>query len=534
MDNSNVAVITRDTYSYNNNTVFFSLINEVFYDYYNRIVLKAQQWLDGYDPTFHRDDMVSTRIASKLMYGFAKSILGRGLVFEKGKIYNDAKNETLDFVNKWADDGALQDSMLRTIVYTLSLGTSALKVNRSANGDLWVEPLRMDNFYYCVDGKKHLTSFTNFIRCFTSSDNNKENYFLVEKRYFKYVKDKFTETINGKKYTFDKGKYAPYVEYKVFKYNGSVMNNTMPSRISDKTSVNYKLLPDYVKKGLKEDYSAFMIDEPMLLPFVDWLGIELLFNESGDATNPTLPVGRSYVFDCLADFMHYDMNKSYALRDLYNSKGIVGIPKSLSQSDLVDASQGQLKPISPYSNLNISGYEIVNGLDPDKQSPIITQFEIREQEHQMVVDDILKSIATTIGVSPRLLASYIAQGGTKTDDEVQSEDDSITQWVKSQRQTYLTALNHLVEQILNYNGFASNISVKFASDGLRKEDRQLDSIERRLNMGLLDIEDAIREYYPDLDENQLQIKINKAKQQQQLKAQQQQAQYDFDFENEQE
>lgn len=520
MNNTNVAIITRDTYNYNNNTVFFSLINNAFLGYYSRVVRKTQQWLDGYDPSFHKDDMISTRLGSKLINGLAKSVLGRGLVFEKGKTYHDDQNKTLDFASKWGEKSTLQDSVLSLIAYTLAFGTAALKLSRNSNGELYVSPIRLDNFYYSVDGQKKLTSFVTFIRAFQSTENKDENYFLVEKRYFELVKKPFEKEVNGKTVIYQETERKPVVVYKVFKYEGDVQNNTMPSSIDSEKSINYKMLPDYVKIALKRDYSAYMLDEPMLLPFSDTLGVELFFNEGGDITNPTLPVGRSLIFDCLADLMHYDMNKSYTIRDLYQSKGVVGVPKALSQSDLMDGtdgSDGKLKPLpqSAYSTLNIAGYELVPGLDPNTQKPIVTQFEMREIEHQAVCDDILKSIANTIGVSPRLLASYIAQGGTKTDDEVQSEDDNILQWIKNQRKTFITGLNNILEIVLNYEGIESNVNVRFASDGLLKQDKQLQSIEKRLAIGMIDIEDAIREYYPDLDECQLQEKIQKAKVRQQ-------------------
>lgn len=537
MDNNSVAVITRDTYSYNNNTIFYSLVNSAFLDYYTRIVRKAQQWLDGYDPSFHRDDMVSTRLASKLINGFSKSILGRGVVYEKGKIYNDNENKTLDFVNKWADETDFKNVIKQLIGYTLAFGTSAVKINRSNDGSLWCEPLRLDNFYYSVDKRNKIEEFTTFIRCFQSTEQKEDNYFFVERRFFKLVDEPFTKEIKGELITYNRKVKKPFVRYCVYKYSGQVLNNVMPTHLNAKNDVNFKSLPCYVKDAINSNYSAIKVGEDLALPFAsDYLGVELFFNEGGDITNPTLPVGRSLIYDCLTDLMHYDMNKSYALRDLFNSKGIVGVPRALSQSDFVDgltSTQGNITPLSSaYSKLNISGYELVSGLDPNTQKPIITQFEIREQEHQLVGDDILKSIANTIGVAPRLLASYITSSGTKTDDEVQSEDDNITQWIKNERQDYIKGLNNIIECVLNHQGFASNVNVRFASDGLLKTQQQLDNIKSRLELGMIDIEDAIREYYPDLSEQQLQQKIEKAKAREQAQLDQQQAQFERAFENE--
>jgi len=534
VNNESIALITRETYSFNNSSVFYSLINGAFLPYYQTVIRQSQQWLDGYSPSFHKEDMVSSRIASKLMYGFANSVFGRGLVFAKGK--NTTSTDALDFIShEWSDDSDFQNAVKQLISYCLPLGTAALKINKDGEGKYWCEALRNDYFFYTTGRKRKVESFTSFIRCFQSVDDENENYFMVEKRYFRTRPDKFTQEINGKMVEFTKKDpiVEPVVVYKIYKYTGMVNNNTMPTSINESNSVNYKVLPQYVKDALKTYYGAVILDKEVVLPFGGReLGVRLFFNEGGDITNPTLPVGRALVFDCLSDFMEYDMEKSYSVRDLFNSKGIVGIPKALTQSKFVPGTgNGLTQCDSAYTKLNITGYEEVNGLDPQTQKPIITQFEIRAQEHELKQMAILKSIAITVGVSPRAIASFLVQAGEKTDDQIQSEDDTITQWIKTHRQDYIRGLNEIVEIILNQNGYSDNVEVKFANDGLLKGDKQLENIKNRMDMGMLTLEDAIREYYPDMDEVQLEDKINKALAQKQQQEQQQQNQFMNDYDN---
>lgn len=528
----NIAIITRDTYQFNNSTVFYSLINSAFLPYYQQVVRKAQQWLDGYDPAFHKGDMVSTRIASKLMNGFKTSLFGQGLVFIEGKGTTDKQHRALNFIShEWLEYSNLQRAVKQLIGYCLPLGTAALKLNKRSDGKFWVEALRMDYFYYSISGYSKVEEFTSFIRIFQTVENNKENYFLVEKRYFNKVDVPFEDTIKGKKITFKKKVKKPLVRYDVYRYDGIVTSNTMPSEVKsldNKTPCDYKNLPSFVKEILRKEYGTVKIGEPAVLPFRDdELGVEIFFNEEGDITNPSLPVGRALVFDCLADFMEYDMEKSFAMTDLYNSKGIVGLPKSLSQSQVaVPGTGGNLVKNSTFGQLNIPGYEYVPGLDPQTQKPIVTQFEIRAQEHETKQNAILKSIAVTVGVSPRAIASFLIQNGEKTDDQIQSEDDSITQWVKCHRKDYLPGINRIIEIVLNQNGYSDNIEARFSSDGLLKGDKMLDSIQKRMELGMLSLEDAIREYYPDLDEAQLQEKISKAKIANQQKQEQEKTEFD--------
>ena len=520
-----VAAQTRNTYCYNNNSVFYSLLNEAFMSFYNNVVRKAAYWLDGYDPTFHKQDMVSSRIGSKLFNGFTRSVFGRGIIFKKGRGNTEDTNKTLNFIShEWAKNADFNSVVKQAIGYCLPLGTSAIKINKDGAGKLWVEPLRLDYFYFSVDGRKRVVKFTTFLRCFTSNESKEDNYFLVEKRFFDYAPKEFESEINGRKFKFKANERVAKIQYDIYHYQGTIQNNNMPASINAKNSLNYKNLPKFVKDALVDSYGAIKIGEPQILPFKDYLGVELFWNEGGDITNPTLPFGRVMAFDCLSDFMEYDMNKSYGFRDLYNSKGIVGVPKSLSQSQLTSGNEvpgtaGNLTYESAFGKLNIPGYEIVNGLDPNTQKPIVTQFEMRVDEHEKEEYKIYKSIAITVGVSPRSIASFLVQEGEKTDDQIQSEDDTITQWIKDHRQDYIKGLNNIVECVLNYEGMANNVEVQFASDGLLKGDKQLQTIEKKLELGLIDKEDAIREINPDDDEEQIQLKIKKLKDRELAKAQ---------------
>lgn len=502
-----IAIITKDTYSWQNSTQFYSLVNTAFLQYYITVIRKAQQWLDGYDPNFHNCDTVSTRIASKIINGLTNSVFGRGLVFEEGQGNPDKKHSALKFISqKWADESAINESVKQAISYALALGTSAVKLSVDSKGKIWTSALRQDYFYFTLSNRKNLNSIIMFIRCFESIENKVSNYILVERRFFEIHDKSFVTELNGKKYRFKASEKVPCVIYEVYEYNQPTTQNSLAVNLTSNNPINYKNLPDFVKRSLKEEYGAYKIGEKQILPFREYLGVELFFNEGGDITNPSLPFGRSLCFDCLSDFMEWDLNKSFEIRDLYNSKGIVGVPKALSQSDLIEGQRGD----STYSQMQIDGYELVKGLDPNSQKPIITQFEIRGLDHQQISENILKSIATTIGVSPSMLATYLTNQGQKTDDQIQSEDNSITQWIKSRRQDYESGLNRIIETVLNHQGISDNVKIRFASDGLVKGDKQLANIRERLSLGMLTIEDAIREYYPDLNEEQLQEKINKA------------------------
>ena len=557
-----VALVPNSTYNYSNSSVFYSLVSASFLKYYQTVVRKSQEWLDGYDPAFHKANtgIVSSRIGAKITAGITKQIFGRGLVFVNGK--NTTDHKALDFIShQWQDNVKLQNVVRTLIGYTVPLGTALLKTNvkwkwdsnkKKKTQELWLQTLRMDYFYYTVNTENELIDVTCFIRAIQSTQNQSESYCLVEKRFFKNEYEKFTQEVGGKTIEFDDKTHTvrrPYAVYKIFKINNQSDNNTLAANKG--RSIDYKSLPSEIKDVLKDEYGALKIDEEIRLPFTDTLGCELFFNEGGDFTHPSMPFGRPVIFDCLADFMEYDMDKSYSIRDLYNSKGIIGLPKALNQSALTGQGLSYQKegampgqPVentagnathaastSPYGRYDIPGYTLLEGVDPEKQQPIINQFEMRATEHETKQNAILKSIATTIGMSPRVIASYLVQGNEKTAEQVNSEDDTITEWVKSHRQDYIGGLNRIIELVLSFYGFDGNVEVRFASDGLVSAERQIEIIEKKLNLGVIDIEDAVREIYPDLDEVQLNEKINKAKAEVERKRQEEQEQMNANFDS---
>ena len=129
-------------------------------------------------------------------------------------------------------------------------------------------------------------------------------------------------------------------------------------------------------------------------------------------------------------------------------------------------------------------------------------------------------------MSPRVIASYLVNGNEKTAEQTHSEDDTITEWVKSHRQDYIYRLNELIEDVLSFYGIVDNVEVRFASDGLVNAERQLEIIGKKMELGLIDLEDAIKEINPDLDEVQLQEKIAKAQKQKQENEMKEQNQFD--------
>ena len=319
-----------------------------------------------------------------------------------------------------------------------------------------------------------------------------------------------------------------------------------------RSSIGWSEIPNEIRKLIKEDYNLLRIDEPQPLGFAN-LGVEALLNDNGDISIPTgSNFGRGLIIPVVDDFIMYEVAESYAIRDMYNGKGTVYVPKNLSLGGLgggmpinfnesVPQDQ-QIKP-SPaepgeykFDGGNVGGnknpqayiptfnnplegiqnkYETVPGVNPEDQSIVVNQFELRAQEWQLIQENCLKRIAVKWGMSPKILSSFLAQGTVQmTATQIDSEDDISIAFINQTRANFKPAINRLLETILNYYGYTHDVDIDFASPSIVNKDRILDRVIKKLQAGLIDIEEAIREINPDLDEESIQAKVNAAKQQQ--------------------
>jgi hypothetical protein len=140
------------------------------------------------------------------------------------------------------------------------------------------------------------------------------------------------------------------------------------------------------------------------------------------------------------------------------------------------------------------------------------QFNLRTAEWVQTQDNILKKIATTIGMSPKTIAGYLDDAqGQKTATEIDAEDDATISFIEIKRGIFERALNKLLQVVTDFYGFVDNIEVRFATPSLVNQDKIIDRAIRLLDSGLADEEEALKLIYPDDDERQIQERVAKMK-----------------------
>ena len=198
---TSLAAAVNETYSYANSSLFCAVVSGYYHDYAWRYVRPACQWLDGWVPSIQwaGSGIMSTRIASSLINGLTRTIVGEKLVY---KIVGDNKDpsalESLRFVSKWGEKLQVKKAVKNAIAYALAIGTSLLKANRRDNGDVWWEGVRFDNCFYLANASNEVKDATFLLRSYTDTRNEKGNvqYFLAEHRFWQYFNAEIKEVIN--------------------------------------------------------------------------------------------------------------------------------------------------------------------------------------------------------------------------------------------------------------------------------------------------------------------------------------------------
>ena len=336
-----VAVIN-ETYSYANNSLFYAIVPTYLRDYMWRYIRPALQWMDGYVWALHQagaSGIISTRIASKLITGLTKQVVGEKIIFRLNDKTPDGY-KALAFLNKWAERVNLLKAIYGGVGFALGAGTSLLKKNvgldKKGKQELWFEACRFDKCFYLSSFRNEPYDATFVIRSYadTRQGHSNDQFFLVEHRYYKvYKQPVIVKKANGEyEAKHYKGERVPMVEYKVQYVRGTTYNNIMPQN-TETRSVPWAELPQFMREFLHKDYSTIRVDMPQELPFTD-LGVYPLLNGNIDLSVPTgSNYGESMIVGIQDDLITYELASSYQIRDMYLGKGTVYMPKSASLGD---------------------------------------------------------------------------------------------------------------------------------------------------------------------------------------------------------
>ena len=509
----NSSIIVNQTYSYINNTGFYALANPTYFQYYYRWARRFAWWYDRYVPDFHNANQgyFSTGIAHAIVDGIANQIVGRKILLKNTnkEIDKALANKSLKNAYNWTKKINFTGKARTLTKFAGAIGTSLLKTNVMSDGELWIEPLRFDDFFFKCDFRGELTDVVCLIKSYTDTiprsvqwnDDLGENgrqylqgkYYLVEHRYYRDV----TEGVNGKILTHK----VPFVKYQVHTYKGNIINQQSWD-MSLQEEIRFDSLPTDVRRAIQKDYGIVLIGKELRLPFTD-LGCDIYRYNDSDGSLSQQPFGQSILTDILSDIMTYELQFAYAVRDMYQGKGIVFMAKEL---------QTAISGTNAYTGLDDTLIQYVQAWSDAGKLPIEqVQFNLRIEEWKQKRNAILEEIAFKLNISPSSLASFLSDNTARTAKEVSTEASATDSYIEIQRDSLETCLNNCLARVGKYYAWEDEVSIRFAKNGVQNVDAIVDRVIKLKSAGLIEPYEALRQIMFDADENQVEEMYEKLK-----------------------
>lgn len=539
MDNVNVASFStltnavNETLSYANSGIFYAFVPKAYRDYYFKIVRTSLQWLDGYVPNFHSptSGIGSSRLATSIVENLASKIKGTSFVFRSKD--NNAKNKKIarEFTDDYQYSANFDKAIYKAIAWHLASGTSFLKVNFK-NGEIWLDACRQDTLLYTSSFKGDVIDAKMVIKDYVLESTGEvdkkdsDTYVLVEHRYFKTMskddlkdKDKIiVRTKNGKNIILKENMVVPVVRYEIYVSQGFTLNNMMTSVIKQEPrQINWEEIGKPFKDMFKRDYPSLRIGEEQILPLKDSIGVYSLKHKQADISITSADFGSSILNRAQYYLMVYDYAWSLRLRDLYLGKGTVLYPKKFSMPDRGgDDSDIISTPQTLGGVLDSVSYETYDTAD-ESQKPQPVQFNIRNDEWENVLNDCIRKIAISIGISPKIIAPDVmgSLASRKTAVEVEEENERTDDFINDARQDVSSAMSKLMEDVLLYLGYERDaITFSFQKISANTKERVQARVLEQYNNGLIDTREALSQLYPEADENRLDDMTKRAELQQ--------------------
>ena len=490
------------------------------------------RWFDGKVDGVHDNagNLISTRLGATLCQKVAQQIFGGGLLFSKKNesgVAKELEEKAIKFISgDYNDEIGLDEKVSQAMLLMCAGGTSFIVENVDAEGHLWLNNYRMDEGYFDMNYKGQVRSarlVNSKYVCATAK--GKRHFILVEERMKGTEKmriaynQKFGDLIKtAKMQSFEVDKY--YAIYNIYETTGIV---TMDATASLSRPLNWTELPESVRNDLKEQFGEIKIGVPKRLPF-DRIGIVPFKFTNGIDNLPNLPYGQSLLQNIQAYLYLYDYMYGAMNTDLYLGRGRVLAKKSIQNPD---NKNNNLNWNSAFDNFLFTAYE---GQATDEQKPVPVQFDLRSADWENIKNNILESIAMTLGISTSTIAGWINDGSNRTAREISSEESSTALFVESKRKLITRSLNELINDILQFNGYEECVEVKFSKSGETNTTLLLENTTNAYNSGLKSLYASVKAINPDMSEDEIQAEIERIKQDNKDK----QAMQPLDFFNENE
>lgn len=461
---------------------FYRIVPPYYRNFYEYLL---KYWLDWYDGTVvgihgQAGGIASTKIGAAIVNGAARKITRGGIMFENGDtpalVDEKGIGEALNFISdKWAKKCNFNSVVYDAVREAFAGGTSFIKLNPTAKGDLWCETYRPDRAFATFGFDGTITSYKDYLNSYQRSENNGEcAYTLTEERYFKDLPIK---------------KHIPVRVFSVYRTALSAGGTA-----SFSTLLDWRDLPRPIRDMIKNDYNALLIGQEQALPFSDHLGVEAIKHTNQLDSIPGVEYGESLLSNILTYLFSYDYYFSCLNTDMYLGRGRAIVPKSMKSPTKDGHNQN--------SGLDSFLFTKVEYQSTDDKKIEPLQFALRASEWREIRNNLIESIAFATGMSVGSIASFLNDTSNRTAKEVSAEETQTQEFIEHNRGMFTAPFNRLLKVVCRYNGFTDDVVIRWSKAGMTNETNRTENALRKYQSGTSSLDATLKELNPDMDEYQ--------------------------------
>lgn len=489
------------TYSFIGRSSFYAMINPAYYDYMNRFVRQELQWYDGWVPWFHTQSngIFSTRIAQALVDKAAKKVVGGRIRFKNAGAIKDGvgSNASLSYIAKWSDDTNFPATVKKAVQFAAAGGTALVSLNLNSKGILWTQAFRQDQFIPTVGEQGEIIAVDIFLKNFVNLGNKDEktkaqavdNYYVVEHRYFGDYMRANGEILRN----------VPLVIYVIKRDNGNVTTGSYVSNNNAET-IRLEDVTPKIRSNISKSYATLTFDKPILLPFIDSLGCELVKWTDGVSNVPELPFGESFLSNIIGYLISWDYYFSCFNTDMYTGRARV-LLSAIMQKANADGGGNYNAGLDSFL------YTKIPNSSPDEQKPVPIQFDLRSTSWTEIRTMLIQNIAVNTGLNISTIASFLQDNTARTAREISTEENETSGFVDDKREIIERPLNRILKLVRLYYQQPDEVVIRWSRAGLTNIHTLAEVISIGKQNGFISRKKAIEMFNFDDDTEQVQEEV---------------------------
>lgn len=459
-----------------NDSAFIDMIPTGYKTYYIAYIREWQQWSSGFVLNLHSHDFFSTGMGYTVCDIFTKECMSGGF-----RIHSDDES-TNAFMEQWNAD-ELNNVLNRMFFYSNSVG-NAILVLTPADGQIYASVYPVNRVVFQI-GRSGKISQIMILNRFVAGDS------------VYYARD-IRMMLNG----------VPY--YKVELAKGTLV--TAPTW----GTAGEREVPSIVRAQWEYCYGDIRPGVWYRMPErMRNIGCYNVRNKSVAVALQDLPGYSDSTLHTALDVLYsIDYNYTQGQVDQYLGKSRTIIPKQMNGRIALVTQPGTLADgftfreavntrTVPLEDIFYTELPDTN-LNGEMVKPTFIQPDLRGEAHRYIRDADLELLASKVGLSSSTLANHLSynSSGTKTDDEVASENSTTEKSVSNKRELANTAINAMLSDVAYFYGFTGEVGIQWgrASANSARENQELLEDYRT---GTLPLRDYLRKRWPDLGEEEV-------------------------------